>query len=121
MKIINFTPHAVTLRNADGVDHTYPSEGVVRVSEFVEAAEHVAGLPVPVRPPASPGGLFGLPDPTEGTAYIVSAMALAHPDVAGRTDVFAPATGPEDGVIRYPKGHPQAGQIQAVTRLVGHV
>ena len=121
MKIINLTPHAVTLRDADGVDHTYPSEGVVRVSESVEAAKHVAGLPVPVRPPASPGGLSGLPDPTEGTAYIVSAMALAHPAVTGRSDVFAPATGPTDGVVRYPKDHPQAGQIQAVTRLVGRV
>lgn len=51
--------------------------------------------------------------------YLVSLVVLSHPSVAGRSDVFAPATGPSDGAVRYPAGHPQAGQVEAVTRLVG--
>jgi len=118
LNIVNLTPHAVVLRDSTGTDHTYPSAGVARVEDVVEDARPIAGLPVPVRAPAKPGPVSGLPAPSEGTAYIVSAIVLAHPDVYGRHDVFAPATGPTDGVIRGTEPH-NKGHILAVTRLVG--
>ena len=44
---------------------------------------------------------------------MVSGFVLAHPSVAGRSDVVGPGTGPADGAIRNEKG-----QIVAVTRLI---
>lgn len=42
------------------------------------------------------GDLDNLPEPEEGTIYIVSAMVLAAAKNKGRTDVVAPATGHPD-------------------------
>ena len=42
------------------------------------------------------GEIENLPEPEEGTIYIVSAMVLAAAKEKGRTDVVAPATGHPD-------------------------
>lgn len=44
------------------------------------------------------GEIENLPEPEEGTIYIVSAMVLAAAKEKGRTDVVAPATGHPDCV-----------------------
>ncbi len=74
-----------------------------------EQVETINGVPVYSAPVV--GRVEGLPEPQEGTIYIVSGMVLAH--CQGRTDVFGPGTGPKDGAIRNEKGH-----IIAVTRLI---
>ncbi|RME25645.1 MAG: hypothetical protein D6800_07370, partial [Candidatus Zixiibacteriota bacterium] len=55
------------------------------------------------------GDVEGLPDPQDGTVYLVSSMVLSA--VRGRRDVVAPDTGPT--AIR-----DETGRITAVTRLV---
>jgi hypothetical protein len=110
--LINLTPHAVTLRLPDGGDVTLPPSGVqARVATLPSTAAPIDGIPVPVLPSPQFGAVTGLPPPTPGTAFLVSALVLGR--CAGRDDVFAPATGPQDGAIRG-----LDGQIQAVTRLV---
>lgn len=44
------------------------------------------------------GEIENLPEPEEGTIYIVSAMVLAAAKEKGRTDVVAPATGHPDSI-----------------------
>lgn len=112
--LVNLTPHPVTLRLPDGTDLTLdPAPEPARVSTLNadSPASEWATVPVPVVPFPPYGPVEGLPLPTPGKSYIVSLLVLAR--CAGRTDVFAPATGPKDGCIRDDKG-----QVVAVTRLV---
>ena len=105
--MINLTPHAITVRAADGTDTTYPPSGTVaRVSttDEVVGACPVTGAPIVRR---VFGEVTGLPE--EGTPCLVSALVLSA--VPGRAGVYAPDTGPT--AIRN-----EAGQIVAVTRLV---
>ena len=111
--LINCTPHALTLRAATGEDTIVPPSGTVaRVSSTPGALEAVAGVPVPVAGAQTFGGVEGLPEPTPGTMFIVSALVLSALR-GSRPDVVGPGTGPNDGAIRNEKGH-----IIAVTRLV---
>lgn len=114
MKIQNLTPHALTLRSADGTDTVLPPSGTVaRVSASPGAVEDRAGFPVPLAQPDTFGAVQGLPDAVEGTIYIVSAMVGSQVGShVTRTDVFTLGTGPKDGAVRNEKGH-----IVAVTRL----
>lgn len=108
----NLTPHAITIRPANGDDVVIPTSGTVaRVVAGPRVAVDVVGSPVPVLPSPSFGGVQDLPAPMAGYFYIVSGLVLSH--VTGRSDVFGPATGPKDGAIRNDKGH-----IVAVTKLV---
>jgi hypothetical protein len=111
--MINCTPHAITLRAATGEDTIVPPSGTVaRVSSTPGALEMVEGLPVPVAGMQTFGGVEGLPEPTPGTMFIVSALVLSALR-GSRPDVVGPGTGPNDGAIRNEKGH-----VIAVTRLV---
>jgi len=108
--MVNLTPHAIVLRDAEGTDHVVPPSGIVaRVSSTPGAVGLVAGIPVPVAAPEAFGEIEGLPAPAPGTIYIVSAMVGAR---VSRADVLMPGTGPADGAVRNEKGH-----IVAVTRL----
>jgi hypothetical protein len=113
MTIVNLTPHAITLRDSADNDTTIPASGqVARVATTTTMGGYtVAGLPVQT---SVTGAVTGLPAPTYGTIYIVSGMVLAALAGTGRGDVFAPATGPQDGAVRNDRGH-----IMAVTRLNG--
>lgn len=112
MKIVNLTPHAITLRLPDGSDMVLPPSGAVaRVAVQNRPAEQRSGIPVPVLPAPVYGEIEGLPDPQPDTAYVVSGLVLSR--CIGRNDVYAPATGPADGAIR-----DEAGRIVAVTKLV---
>lgn len=111
MKLINLTPHPITLRLPDGTDMTLASEGVARVATIPGALRDHYGIPVPTYASPAYGEVEGLPGPVEGTAYVVSLMVLAR--CQGRRDVYAPGTGPVDGAIRDDKGN-----VVAVTRLI---
>ena len=113
MNLTNLTPHAIVLRSADGTDTIVPTSGTVaRVTSTPGALETVAGIPVPVAGMQTFGGVEGLPEPTPGTIFIVSAMVLAALR-GSRPDVVGPGTGPNDGALRNERGH-----VVAVTRLV---
>lgn len=115
MKIVNLTPHPITLQTPSGERVTLPTSGTVaRVSSVPGEVYTVAGIPVPVQSSPIYGLVEGLPKPEEGVCYIVSGMVLAR--CQHRSDVFAPATGPQDGAIRDEKG-----QIVAVTKLVASI
>lgn len=114
MTIVNLTPHPITLRDGEGVDHTIaPSGQVARVSSTPGTLAVVPGVPVPVATPTVFGEVTGLPNAVDGTVFIVSAIVGSALVGKGRSDVFLPGTGPNDGAIRNEKGH-----IVAVTRLV---
>lgn len=113
-KLVNLTPHPVTLRVGDK-DVTMPPSGqVARVAarEDVVGDLEVEGLRVPVVF-RTLGEVEGLPEPEDGTAYLVSALVLEALAKAGtpRADVFAPDTGAS--AVRDAQG-----RIVAVTRLV---
>ena len=101
MKIINLTPHAVTLIRADGTKKTYPPSGTVaRVKVGDEVVDVLDGAPV------RQGRIVGfsdLPEPQPDTVYIVSLFVLQH---ANRDDLIAPDT---NDAIR-----DENGQIEAV-------
>lgn len=111
MHIRNLTPHPIVLRDSNGVDHTFPSEGIARVASTPGPLSDI-GLPVPVAEPDGFGETTGLPDPEPGVFIIVSAMVGSALKGQGREDVLVPGTGPADGPIRNEKGW-----VVAVTRL----
>jgi hypothetical protein len=112
MNLVNLTPHDIAIRTETGTI-TIPSSGQARCVPGEMTVENLDGMPCPVARYGDLGPVLGLPGPIDGVAFIVSAVVLAHPSVAGRTDVFAPGTGPADGAIR------DGGRVVAVTRLVG--
>lgn len=85
MKIINCTPHAITfLREDNSVLATIePSGSIARAAQTRERVSEVNGIVVNQ---CSYGAVTGLPDPQDGTIYLVSALtAQACPE---RSDVF---------------------------------
>lgn len=85
MKIINLTPHSISfLREDNSVLATVePSGTIARASQTRDRVSEVNGIPVNQ---CSYGAVTGLPDPQDGTIYIVSALtAQACPE---RSDVY---------------------------------
>jgi hypothetical protein len=82
----NLTPHALNVRKADGTFLELPPSGTVarRSVERVVVGE-IDGITVYA---SKFGPLVGLPEPTDGTVYIVSALAAQA--CADRTDVLVP-------------------------------
>lgn len=120
MNFVNLTAHEIVLAfGADNAERMAipPSGAIARVAGNPGQPETLPGVPVPVMGRQVWGALYGLPEPVEGTIYIVSTQVLARPEVLNRTDVVGPGTGPNDGAIRHEDG-PRKGQIIAVTRLV---
>lgn len=110
MNIINLVPHEIVLQDEEGTRYVYPPEPIpARVSEDLERDKvYEEGIPVPILSPVKYTAVVGLPDPQEGTIYIVSTIVAGQ---CPRRDVFSPATGPHDGAIR------EGGNIIAVTHL----
>ena len=89
MVLKNFTPHPVTIFT-DEARIKIPSDGEARCVEVVETLDPVEfhGVFIPVQRKRFEN-VAGLPEPTEGVGYIVSALiATALPD---RTDLFIPS------------------------------
>lgn len=114
MNLTNLTPHALTLVSATG-EHTVvpPSGTVARVTSTPGVVEAREGFPCAVASPTVFGEVTGLPTPTAGTVFVVSGMVGSALAGQGRSDVFVPGTGPNDGALRNEQGH-----IVGVTRLV---
>ena len=91
VKLINLTPHAVPIRGGDGECWSLPPSGqVARVSttpQSVDTVEMEDGTTVPIIRQAY-GPVVGLPAPTPGTRYIVSAVVRAALSV--RYDLVSP-------------------------------
>lgn len=93
--IINLTPHVVNVLSASGkLLAAFPADGTVaRVSVTRVQAGELAGLPV-FR--SEFGAVVGLPEPTPGVAFVVSALVrLALP---GRRDLYSPGELVRDAV-----------------------
>lgn len=86
MKIVNLTPHAITI--TDGPTFQ-PSGKVARVSVQQVDDGDINGVPVKKQ---AFGDIVDLPDPADDTIYIVSALVLSAAKAAGRTDCVAPNT-----------------------------
>ena len=97
MKFINLTPHALTI---EGLGTIEPSGTVARVTVESQPRASVDGVRVMEN---CYGQVIGLPYPSLGTAYIVSAMVLAACRSRAGIDVFAPDTGAD--AVRNDKGH----------------
>jgi hypothetical protein len=89
-KIVNMTPHTITIVDSDNqIIREYPSAGVARVSTTSEITGEIDGIPV-VK--TSFGEVVGLPEPDGESIYIVS-MPVSQA-TKGRTDIIGPDTGP---------------------------
>jgi hypothetical protein len=98
MKIVNLTPHNLDLVVDGEVVHTFPSDGVARLSTDAEPTSPVRvptgkmsdhsspDLSIPVSR-TSFGAVEGLPAHEPGTIYIVSLPVAAH---VQRADVMSP-------------------------------
>jgi hypothetical protein len=94
MKIINLTPHTIVVGTKE-----YPASGIVaRVEMQSIAVDEIDGFPV------VENKILGhnIPDPVDGTLYLVSAMILNMGKELGRTDLIAPDT---NRATRNEKGH----------------
>lgn len=106
-KIVNCTPHDVTLRTDCG-DVVYPKSGCVpRITFDAPEIGQLGGAPIVSRECT---GISDMPPVAQNTVYIVSTMVFdACPE---RTDLVVPDSGPT--AIR-----DERGQIAAVVRFVG--
>ena len=88
--IINLTPHAVVLFLSDGETVTFESQGVARAEQTVVDAGNINGYRL-VR--TTFGAPVNLPEPQEGTFYLVSAILVSAARQSGRTvgDLLLPA------------------------------
>jgi len=115
MLLVNATPHAINLRNAEGIETVLPKcETPARVNVILGVQEDMPEFPCAVFSADTKGDVIDLPAPRAGTFVIVSALvgdALVAKNIR-RHDVLVLGTGPKDGTIRNAEGH-----IVAVTRL----
>ena len=85
---VNLTPHDVTI-TVDGRNETIKSSGLARCSEeSVQIGLIDEWIPVFE---TEYGEVSGLPEPSEDTIYIVSAIVAKSNEVKSRTDVYVPA------------------------------
>ncbi len=102
VKFVNLTPHEIVIFDNEGkniIKRIPPSGQVARVSVKRTKVAEIGGVPV-FR--TEYGEVEGLPEPKEGTVYIVSILVLQA--LRGRRkDVIAPDTSPQS-VIRDDQG-----------------
>lgn len=115
MKFVNLTPHALGICDPEGkLIASIPSVGSARVkTSATEVAKvEIEGTEVSVVE-TSYGEVEGLPEPIEGTMYIVSILVVSALKALGidRSDVVAPDTGPAS-VVR-----DEGGNIVGVKRF----
>jgi len=95
MKLINLTPHTITLVGVEGAITVAPSGDVARlaVTRVELAPVLVDGVALSVSRP-SKGPVTGLPPESDGVLYIVSAMVA---ESVRRRDVVSPGELIRDG------------------------
>jgi hypothetical protein len=85
MKILNYTPHTISLLDEDGHAAEYASNGVARCKEQKAVIGSAGGYPVYS---VTYGELSGLPDVEDNTVIIVSALAAQAAKATGRNDCY---------------------------------
>lgn len=85
MKIINLTPHDITIMRPDRNILILASGSLARVSAQTETIGELDGIPVTE---TVFGEVEGLPAPKDGVVYIVSSLVAGR--VPERSDVFIP-------------------------------
>jgi hypothetical protein len=108
MKLVNLTPHTITLAIA-GEYINLSSKGIARVNSTPGKLSY--NDLVPVYEADVVGEVIDLPEPQTNTRYIVSGM-VGTALKGTRDDILVPGTGPQDNALRNEKGH-----IIAITRL----
>ena len=137
VNFVNLTPHPIRLRVAAEDTAAHPrDDDIVIPPRYKRGADGEVlrdekGRPVadPARVAVTPGRqvgevngvpiysaptfgeVEGLPEPQEGTIYIVSSVVASR--LTSRDDVVVPGTGPKDGTVR-----DEQNRVFAVTRLV---
>ena len=100
MRIVSLLKHSITVVVGEEKKVFVPSGQEARCSVATEKATEIDGIPVNR---SVFGQVLGLPEPVEGTIYIVSTLVAQQ---ARRPDVVSPDTGPT--AIR------EGGQVVAV-------
>ena len=117
-KIVNLTPHPITLyvpytltpHDDEEITTIPPSGEVARVETLTrQTGRRLLDAPIVSH---QPDRITGLPAPEEGTTYVVSLLVRQTLGL-DRADVVAPDTGP-GSVVRDP-----AGRIVGIRRWVG--
>jgi len=87
MTLVNLTPHAINFCDESGTVYrtVEPSGTLARVSTSTVHIGEFDGLPITA---TEFGDVQGLPEPSEGTAYLVSSLVAQR--VPDRGDVFIP-------------------------------
>lgn len=97
INLVNLTPHDIKII-INGETTTIPRSGqVARVTITSKVVGTVNGIEI--RTP-TPGDVEGLPEPKEGTMYIVSRLVADSPSVRSRKDILVP-----DGLVRDEAGN----------------
>ena len=98
--IVNLTPHDVIVILENGIRKVYKSQGIARAKQTDSLLGKINGVPVVVSEFGEPEGL---PDPVNGTMYIVSLATANAAKACGRaTYDLLLTSGPvrdENGVI----------------------
>ena len=98
-KVLNLTPHAVTIHGAGGesvtIPPTAPAARLEVTRQTCEPIQAEGGMVIPVSKPTL-GAIQDLPDPAPGVIFIVSALVA---EAAKRADVMSPGA-----LIRDPAG-----------------
>lgn len=87
MTLVNLTPHAINICDESGTVYrtVEPSGTLARVSTRTETIGDIDGIPVTT---TVFGEVVGLPEPSEGTIYLVSSLVAQN--VPERGDVYIP-------------------------------
>jgi hypothetical protein len=91
VKLVNLTPHPVTIRVGETELTIPPSGRVARVKEEVITVGEIEvdGVKIPLRTKKLSEEVEDLPQPEEGVIYIVSFLAAQAAWAMGRRDVVA--------------------------------
>lgn len=113
--LVNLTPHDIVILIESGDRLVIPKSGkVARVTTIPGQCGVIyhQDLPVAVQTKDTVGQVIDLPDPVDGTAYIVSGLVGS---LAPRADVLVPGTAPADQPERNEKGHIIAVRVLKAT------
>lgn len=106
-EVINFTPHTVTIVGEDGATlKSYPSMGVACAKQYAESIGELDGVELVSMKYGEPEEL---PEPSEGTYYIMSIITANAAKAVGR--------GSDDLLITADPVRNESGQIVGYKRF----
>lgn len=95
IELVNLTPHRISMIGVDGIETIIESSGVARCQMVKKVIGDINGFPVAEN---KYGDVTGLPEPSKGKAFIVSAL-VAQAVKGIRDDIFV-----VDDTVRNPDG-----------------